>query len=129
MKRYTVKQVIKMEERHKYLYQVDRSGDAKFYFMPLMLLTSIGACYLMHAEATQIVPLIIGAATSIFGTGSLAHLFSAGFRSDLLYDKLNKIYDVMGEDFKKQVEEEMFKTIDLDEYLRELKQKLEEKDI
>lgn len=110
MKRYTVKQVIKMEERQEQLYQVDRNGDAEFYFMPLMLLTSIGACYIMGAaESAQIVPLIIGSATTIFGAGSLAHLFSAGLRSDLLYDKINKIYDVMGDDFKNMVEQERLK--------------------
>ena len=110
MKRYTVKQVIKMEERHKYLYQVDRSGDAEFYFMPLALLSAIGASYVLGAaESAQLIPLILGSASTIFGVGGLAHLFSAGFRSDLLYDKLNNIYDVMGEDFKKQVEEEMFR--------------------
>ena len=38
MKRYTVKQVIKMEDREQYLYEVDRSGDAEFYFMPLSVL-------------------------------------------------------------------------------------------
>ena len=107
MKRYTVKQVIKMEDRLKKLSQLDYSGDAEFYFMPLMLLTSVGACYIMGAaESAQIVPLIIGSATTIFGAGSLAHLFSAGLRSDFLYDKIIQIYDIMGDDFKKQVEEE-----------------------
>ena len=34
MKRYTVKQVIKMEDKQQYLYELDKSGDAEFYFMP-----------------------------------------------------------------------------------------------
>ena len=107
MKRYTVKQVIKMEDRLKKLSQLGYSGDAEFYFMPLMLLTTVGGCYILGAsESTQLIPLIIGAATTIFGAGNLAHLFSAGLRSDFLYDKINKIYDIMGDDFKKQVEEE-----------------------
>ena len=110
MKRYTVKQVIKMEERQLKLHKIDNTGEAEFYFMPLALLTTMGASYLLGAsESAQLIPLILGSASTIFGVGSLAHLFSAGFRSDLLYDKLNKIYDVMGEDFKNQVEEEMFR--------------------
>ena len=118
MKRYTVKQVIKMEERHEYLYQVDRSRDFEFYWMPLMLLTSVGACYIMGSlESAQVVPLIIGSATTLFGAGSLAHFMSAGLRSDLLFDKLNKVYDVMGDDFKKQVEQERLR-LEYEEYDR-----------
>jgi len=110
MKRYTVKQVIKMEERQQKLHEIDKKGEGEFYFMPLALLSAIGASYVLGAaESAQLIPLILGSASTIFGVGGLAHLFSAGFRSDLLYDKLNNIYDVMGEDFKKQVEEEMFR--------------------
>jgi len=113
MKRYTVKQVVKMEERQLKLHKIDSAGDAEFYFMPLALLTTMGASFLLGAsESAQLVPLIIGSASTIFGGGSLAHLFSAGLRSDLLYEKINKIYDIMGVDFKKQVEEEMFRQQD-----------------
>lgn len=118
MKRYTVKQVIKMEDKERYLYELDKSGDAEFYFMPLMLLTAIGGCYIFGAsESAQLIPLIIGGATTIFGAGSLAHLFTAGLRSDFLYDKINQIYDIMGDDFKKQVEEERLR-LEQEEYGR-----------
>lgn len=110
MKRYTVKQVIKMEERQQKLHEIAKEGDGEFYFMPLALITTLGVSSVLDSmQSLQTIPLILGAVLATYGIGELAHLFSAGFRSDLLYDKLNNIYDVMGEDFKKQVEEEMFR--------------------
>lgn len=110
MKRYTVKEVVKMENKHTHLYNIDRERLGEYYFMPLALLTSMGLAYISGgAQSMQTIPLIIGAVTTLFGSSSLAYLFSAGLRSDKLFDKINEIYDVMGADFKKQVEDEYFK--------------------
>ena len=107
MKRYNVKQVIKMEDRLKKLSQLGYSGDGELYFMPLMLLTTLGVSGLIEPSLrSQLLPLIMSSGFTIFGVGNIVRLFSAGLRSDLLYDKINNVYDVMGDDFKKQVEQE-----------------------
>lgn len=110
MKRYTVKEVVKMENKHAHLHNIERERLDEYYYMPLALLTSMGLAYISGgAESMQMIPLIIGAVTTLFGSSSLVYLFSAESRSDKLYDKINEIYDVMGDDFKKQVKEEYFK--------------------
>lgn len=109
MKRYTVKQVIKMEDKMRWLNEIDSKRVGEDYFMPLVLLGSIGLVYLSptnYSQGAQLIPIVLGSAATLFGYGSLAHFFSAGNRSDKLYDKIEKIYDVMGADFKQKVEEE-----------------------
>jgi len=46
-----------------------------------------------------------------------------------LYEDGNELVEIDNKELLDKVLVEMFKTIDLDDYLRELKQKLEEKDI
>lgn len=110
MKRYTVKEVIKMEDRMRYLNEIEHSRLDEEFLMPLAILGSLGLVFLSPAansQGSQLIPLILGSATTLFGFGTLAHFVSAGMRSDKLYDKIEKIYEVMGDDFKQKVEEEI----------------------
>jgi len=111
MKKYTVKDVIKMEDKMKYFANLssDRLDDE--YSFPLMLLGSIGLATTMmpsilETQANPLIPIIIGSMATLYGYGSFAYYSSADMISTKLYHKIEKIYDIMGDDFKQKVEEE-----------------------
>jgi len=110
MKRYKVKQVIKMEDRLRNLNDI--SNDVDLFFYPLAVMFGIGlACIVgpVKEGVNELVPLVFGSLVSLGSGASLAYLFSAEKLSDKLYEKLNKIYDFMGSEFKSKVQQERLK--------------------
>ena len=108
-KRYTVKEVIKMEDKMRYLAKVgDDAERYDYYYFPLMLLFSMGLMLSMGygREYTSILPLLFGSFSALSGIGPLGYLMAAAGRSDRLYDKVTEIYENMGPEFKEQVKQE-----------------------
>lgn len=110
MKRYEVKQVIKMEDRIQNLREI--SYDTELYFYPLALLFAIGLACVggpVKEGVNELVPLVFGSVVTLGSGSALAYLFSAEKLGDKLRAKLNKIYDFMGDDFKEKVQQEYMK--------------------
>ncbi|MBO5096277.1 MAG: hypothetical protein J6B98_05335 [Bacilli bacterium] len=109
MKRYTVKEVVRLENQTEQLTNIRKQRLDRLYSLPLSMLTAMGVVLTMGAFKEGMVttlPLILGATATLSGGTSLAYLFSAKQIRGKLREKLNKIYDIMGEDFKKDVKEE-----------------------
>ena len=106
-KRYTVKEVIRMDKK------MDRLDVAAYnvgtLFFPYTLLTAMGGIMTVASlqGSTSLIPLIIGGAFSLLGGAKLFRLFTAQIRSDRLYEKLENIYEIMGPEFKQQVKDEL----------------------
>lgn len=106
MKRYTVKQVVRLENQIEQLTNIREQRLDRLYSLPLSMLTAMGIIFTMGyfkegMETT--LPLILGSAATLSGGTSLAYLFSTKQIRGKLREKINKIYDIMGEDFKKDV--------------------------
>lgn len=112
MKRYTVKQVVKLENQTEQLTNIRKQRLDRLYSLPLSILTAMGVVLTMgyFKEGMQTtLPLILGASATLSGGTSLAYLFSAKQIRGKLREKLNKIYEIMGEDFKADVKAEQFR--------------------
>lgn len=112
MKRYTVKEVVRLENKVQQLTDIKNQRLDELYSFPLSILTAIGVVltmgYFKEGMETTL-PLILGSSSILFGGSSLTYLFSASQIRGKLREKLNKIYDIMGEDFKTDVKTEQFK--------------------
>lgn len=112
MKRYTVKEVVRLENKVEQLTDIKDQRLDELYSFPLSILTAIGVVltmgYFKEGMETTL-PLILGSSSVLFGGSSLTYLFSASQIRGKLREKLNKIYDIMGEDFKTDVKIEKFK--------------------
>ena len=111
MKRYTVEQIVKLENQTEFLRSIQKQKLDKLYSWPLVVLTVMGMIFTgeyFAAEQRSILQLIIGASTILTSGTGLACLLSVDQIRGKLREKLNKIYDVMGEDFEKNVEREQF---------------------
>ena len=113
MKKYNVKDVIKMEDKMRYFAILDSERLDEEYSFPLLLLGSIGLATAMMPSVLEVregvnelIPIILGAMTTLYGYGSMAYYCLAGNIADKLYEKIEKIYDTMGDDFKQKVNEE-----------------------
>lgn len=104
MKRYSVKKIIRMEDKRRRLYldQLDVEFDE---LLPFAGLAGVGAgLTAMSIPTGDILLLLVTSLASLYGGSVLAYFATAEARSDKLMKKLDEIYDVMGEDFKKEVE-------------------------
>jgi len=110
MKKYTVKDVIKMEDKRWQLYKIANNRDIDEFSMPLMMLGSFGLALSTTSssisQTNPLIPLILGAAVAIYGYGSVFSCFASDFVEKKLYDKIENIYEVMGPEFKQNVEKE-----------------------
>ena len=111
MKKYNVKDVIKMEDKMRYFAILDSERLDEEYSFPLMLVGSLGLASTMmpsilEAQANPLLLIILGSMATLYGYGSMAYYCLAGNIADKLYEKIEKIYDTMGDDFKQKVNEE-----------------------
>lgn len=112
MKKYTVKQVMKLEEQAEKMDDISRKKLDELYFLPLSFLSAIGIILTtgyLKTGSESILPLILGGTYAISGITIQTFLSSAGQIREKLYEKINKIYSVMGNDFEKEVKLEQFK--------------------
>lgn len=111
MKKYNVKDVIKMEDKMRYFAILDSERLDEEYSFPLMLVGSLGLASTMmpsilEAQTNPLLLIILGSMATLYGYGSMAYYCLAGNIADKLYEKIEKIYDTMGDDFKQKVNEE-----------------------
>ena len=112
MKRYTVKNVVKLEKKAEYLRELNRQRLDDELFFPLALLFGFGmanSSLYFTGEAESVALLIIGGISQLLGGGGYAYYSSTSKRLENLRDKLNEIYKNMGDEFKKEVEGEVQK--------------------
>ena len=65
------------------LHEIDDESDAKLYFMPLALLTTVGDSSIVSSlHGVETIPLNLGSVMATLGLDNLANFFSADFRSD-----------------------------------------------
>ena len=109
MKRYTVKEVVRLENQSEQLTNIRKQRLDRLYSLPLSMLTAMGVILTMGYSKEGMVttlPFILGATATLSGGTSLAYLFSAKQIKGKLREKLSKIYDTMGKEFEKEVKEE-----------------------
>lgn len=109
MKRYTVKEVVKLEQKAEYLRKLDRQRLDDELFFPLMLLFNMGlaiSSMYFTGENQTIAPLIIGGTAQLLGGGAYGYYSSLSPRLQKLRNKISEIYKTMGKDFKADVEAE-----------------------
>lgn len=104
-KSYTVKEVVKLEDKLDYLnFAQDALRDTYF---PYTLATCIGmAIGGAGIKESAILALVMGGALTLLGATKLGSMMSAESRSERLRDRLDDIYKLMGPEFEKKVEEE-----------------------
>ena len=114
MKKYTVEQVIKKEDRlRKFASSNNIFNDEDFIF-PALLTFGVGGSALTTVLGTgaslaqvAVNPVaIISAAIAAIGASSTARILLSETISDKLYNRISAIYEEMGEDFKHEVNEE-----------------------
>ena len=111
MKRYTVKNVVKLENKAEYLSELDRQRLDDELFFPLALLFCLGmatSSLYFTGETQSVVPLITGGIAQLLGGGGYAYYSSTPKRLENLREKLNEIYKNMGAQFKEEVKEEVW---------------------
>ena len=95
----------------RYFAILDSERLDEEYSFPLMLVGSLGLASTMmpsilEAQANPLLLIILGSMATLYGYGSMAYYCLAGNIADMLYEKIEKIYDTMGDDFKQKVNEE-----------------------
>ena len=110
MKRYTVKNVVSLEQRADYLKEILITGEDHLMFFPLALLFAMGAgCTSLYfsGDLQSVAALIIGGALQLLGGGGYGYYATTEKRLDNLRKKLNDIYETMGKDFFEEVDKEV----------------------
>lgn len=110
MKTYTVKQVMRLDKKYDELNDFQNKELDDFCVLPLTLLTCIGigiGSTTISGEIASAAPLIMGSAMFLLGSAGLTHIFTMDYQKNKIWEKIEKSFDVMGEDFKQQVYAEM----------------------
>ncbi len=115
MKQYDVLKVVKKEERLRNFaqnYDVNKRYNDEDWIMPALIVGAAGASFLalqfQYGSAPLSVTLISGGFAT-FGFGRFLKSLDNLSKFDRLSAKLDEIYEQMGPDFQKQVEEELGK--------------------
>lgn len=112
MKSYTVKKIMKLDQKYEELNDFQNKELDDFCVLPLTLLTCIGigiGSTTITGEIASVAPLIMGSAMVLLGAAGLVNIFTMDFQKNKIWQKIEKSFDVMGEDFKQQVYAEMRK--------------------
>ena len=111
MKKYSVKQIVKMEERHEKL--VDKDSADYSAFMGTLSTCVFAMATIMASYATKDATAIETAIANfsalgfgIAGAGMFMDMITAHFRKGKLEKKLSEIYSQYGEDFANDVYDE-----------------------
>ena len=108
MKEYSVKQVIRMENR---LQKFTSNTAYEDFLLPALIMFGVGGSIATVALNPQLnggaantdVSVITGAAMAALGSVKTARILFHDHISDRMYNKLKKIYAEMGEDFESTV--------------------------
>ena len=108
MKEYTVEKVVKLEERkNNFIQKYDERKDEEL-IMPALLCFAIGGSALTTALSGEVLidsnlPLIISSAITALSATKVVNILSNLNKSTRMYNRLEKIYETMGPEFKKEV--------------------------
>lgn len=111
MRRYTVKHVVKLENKAEYLSKLGKQRLDDQLFFPLALLFNMGiaiSSLYFSGENQTIAPLIIGGTAQLLGGGAYGYFSLTSKRLENLRNKLSEIYKTMGKDFETEVNNELW---------------------
>lgn len=112
MKKYTVKQVTKMQERLRNMESTQAINHDDDMIYPALLSFAVGGSLLplaLEAAPDALIITILTGVVTLYGLGESVRILFREQISDNLYNRLKKAYSSMGPEFEAQVNEELRK--------------------